>query len=61
MFVRYLIQRIWQLIPVLILVSVAVFLIVRVIPGDPVLVMLGIDPDISWDLTARSTFNTSIG
>ena len=45
MLVRYLIQRIWQLIPVLILVSMAVFLIVRVIPGDPVLVMMGVDPE----------------
>ena len=45
MFVRYIIQRLWQLIPVLILVSIAVFLIVRIIPGDPVLVMLGIDPE----------------
>jgi len=42
---RYLVQRIWQLIPVLILVSIAVFLIVRIIPGDPVLVMLGVDPE----------------
>jgi peptide/nickel transport system permease protein len=33
------------LIPVLFLVSVAVFLIIRIIPGDPVLVMLGIDPE----------------
>jgi peptide/nickel transport system permease protein len=45
MLVRYLVQRIWQLIPVLILVSMAVFLIVRVIPGDPVLVMMGVDPE----------------
>jgi len=44
-FGRYFIQRILQLIPVLILVSVAVFLIIRIIPGDPVLVMLGIDPE----------------
>jgi peptide/nickel transport system permease protein len=44
-FGRYLIQRILQLIPVLILVSVAVFLIIRIIPGDPVLVMLGVDPE----------------
>jgi peptide/nickel transport system permease protein len=34
-----------QLIPVLVLVSLAVFLLVRLIPGDPVLVMMGIDPD----------------
>ena len=45
MLLRYIVQRIWQLIPVLILVSMAVFLIVRIIPGDPVLVMMGIDAD----------------
>lgn len=45
MLARYLIQRIWQVIPVLILVTIAVFLIVRVIPGDPVLVMMGVDPE----------------
>src|SRR4030095_4573646 len=45
MLARYIAQRIWQLIPVLLLVSIAVFLIVRVIPGDPVLVMLGVDPE----------------
>ena len=41
MLLRYIVQRIWQLIPVLILVSIAVFLLVRLIPGDPVLVMMG--------------------
>jgi peptide/nickel transport system permease protein len=45
MLLRYLYQRIWQFIPVLILVSMAVFLIVRLIPGDPVLVMMGVDPE----------------
>ena len=45
MFGRYFVQRVLQLIPVLFLVSVAVFLIIRIIPGDPVLVMLGIDPE----------------
>ena len=45
MLARYIAQRIWQLIPVLILVSMAVFLIVRIIPGDPVLVMMGIDAE----------------
>jgi peptide/nickel transport system permease protein len=45
MLARYFVQRILQLIPVLILVSIAVFLIIRIIPGDPVLVMLGIDPE----------------
>jgi peptide/nickel transport system permease protein len=45
MLARYIVQRFLQLIPVLILVSLAVFLIIRLIPGDPVLVMLGIDPE----------------
>ena len=45
MIARYIVQRVFQLIPVLILVSLAVFLIVRIIPGDPVLVMLGVDPE----------------
>jgi peptide/nickel transport system permease protein len=45
MLARYVVRRLLQLIPVLILVSLAVFLLVRAIPGDPVLVMLGIDPD----------------
>jgi peptide/nickel transport system permease protein len=45
MLARYVVRRLLQLIPVLFLVSLAVFLLVRVIPGDPVLVMLGIDPD----------------
>ncbi len=45
MLARYVVRRILQLIPVLVLVSLAVFLLVRVIPGDPVLVMMGIDQD----------------
>jgi peptide/nickel transport system permease protein len=45
MLTRYVLHRILQLIPVLFLVSVAVFLIIRIIPGDPVLVMLGVDPE----------------
>ncbi len=43
---RYIIQRIMQLIPVLFLVSLIVFLIVHIIPGDPILVMLGVDPEV---------------
>jgi peptide/nickel transport system permease protein len=45
MLARYVVRRVLQLIPVLVLVSLAVFLLVRLIPGDPVLVMLGIDPE----------------
>ena len=42
---RYVIQRVLQLFPVLFFVTVAVFLIVHIIPGDPILVMLGVDPE----------------
>jgi peptide/nickel transport system permease protein len=42
----YVLKRLLQLIPVLLIVSVIVFLIVHMIPGDPVTVMLGEDqPD----------------
>ena len=37
----YVIRRLLQLIPVLLLVSLIVFLIVHLIPGDPIAVMLG--------------------
>src|SRR4051794_35059723 len=39
----YIAQRLAQTVPVLFLVTVGVFLIVQLIPGDPVLVMLGAD------------------
>ena len=42
---RYIVQRVLQLIPVLFLVSLAVFFIILIIPGDPTLVMLGVEPD----------------
>jgi peptide/nickel transport system permease protein len=45
MLIRYVINRLFQLVPVLFLVSVVVFLIVHLIPGDPVLVMLGVDAE----------------
>src|ERR1051325_1870503 len=53
MLARYVVRRVLQLIPVLILVILAVFLLVRVIPGDPVLVMLGIDPDERTRISAE--------
>lgn len=45
MLAHYIVRRLLQLIPVLLLVSAVVFFIVYVIPGDPVLVMLGVESD----------------
>ena len=39
--VKFIFKRLLQLIPVLLLVGVVVFIIVRLIPGDPAVVMLG--------------------
>lgn len=39
--VKFILKRLLQLIPVLLLVGVVVFIIVRLIPGDPAVVMLG--------------------
>ena len=41
--VKYVIKRLLQLIPMLLVLSLIVFLMVRMIPGDPVKNMLGID------------------
>lgn len=40
---KYVVKRILQLIPMLLVLSIIVFLMVRLIPGDPVKNMLGID------------------
>lgn len=42
---QYVIRRILQLIPVVVLVSIVVFAMVRLIPGDPAAVLLG--PDVT--------------
>lgn len=39
---RYILKRILQLIPTLILVSIIVFLMVRFIPGDPITLLYGV-------------------
>lgn len=39
---KYILKRILQLIPTLILVSIVVFLMVRIIPGDPITLLYGI-------------------
>ena len=38
---QYIVRRLLALIPVLIGVSLVVFFLIRMIPGDPVIVMLG--------------------
>jgi len=40
---QYIIRRLFQIIPVVILVSILVFLMMRLIPGDPAAVLLGPD------------------
>jgi peptide/nickel transport system permease protein len=41
----YIWQRLTHLIPVLFLVAVVVFVVFRLVPGDPALLVLGADPD----------------
>lgn len=41
--IRYILKRIFSVIPVLFVVAVAVFLLIRLSPGDPALVILGSD------------------
>ena len=40
---KYAVKRILQMIPMLLILSLIVFLMVRMIPGDPVDIMLGFD------------------
>src|SRR5690348_9309010 len=42
---HYIVQRLVLMLPVLVLVSLIVFLLVHLTPGDPVRVMLGEEPD----------------
>src|SRR5262245_61758338 len=41
--VRFVLSRLWQTLAVLFAVSVIIFVLMRLIPGDPVLMMLGDD------------------
>jgi len=49
----YLVRRILALIPVMAVVVTVVFLLIHLIPGDPVAVMLGPDATLSQIETAR--------
>lgn len=40
---NYIIKRIFSLVPVLFVVSIAIFMLVHITPGDPASVMLGVD------------------
>ena len=42
---RYILRRLLLMIPVALLVTVGIFVIIRIAPGDPVLVFAGEDPD----------------
>lgn len=48
---RFLVRWLLQLIPTLFLVTCIVFLLVHFIPGDPVLVMLGVDEEVGATFT----------
>ncbi len=41
--IKYIVKRIFQMIPMMLVLSLIVFLMVRMIPGDPVDLMLGFD------------------
>lgn len=38
---RYALRRLWQMVPVLLVVSIVVFMIIRLIPGDPAEIIAG--------------------
>ena len=49
----YISKRLLQAVPVLIGVSILVFLLIHLIPGDPVLVMLQGSPNVTPELIAE--------
>jgi len=65
----YLARRLAMTVPTLLLVSVAVFTLVRLIPGDPVLLMLGDSAEPprwrrcakGWDSTSRFPCSSCTG
>src|SRR5690606_27104867 len=52
---RYIVQRLVQAVGVVLLVSVFVFALVRLIPGDPVSIMLGenLSPEVERELIRK--------
>ena len=53
----YIFKRLLLTLPTLLLVSVGVFLLIRLIPGDPALVLLGQDADAASLASLRSELN----
>ena len=50
---KYLAGRLLQLIPLLWAVMTLVFVLVRMVPGDPSLIMLGVEATVSVEATPR--------
>src|SRR5215475_11391097 len=57
---RYVSKRLLQAVPVLIGVSILVFLLIHLIPGDPVLVMLQGSPNVTPELIAEVRRNLGL-
>ena len=59
---RYVLKRILQMIPVLIVSAVAIFLLMRLLPGDAALATLGdkVDPDVLAALREEMGLNQSL-
>jgi ABC-type dipeptide/oligopeptide/nickel transport system permease component len=49
---RYILRRLLQAVPVLFFVSVIVFLVVHLSPGDPAVQMYGAQPGVTKDMLA---------
>ena len=56
----YVAKRLLQAVPVLIGVSILVFLLIHLIPGDPVLVMLQGSPNVTPELIAEVRRNLGL-
>src|ERR1700730_12422160 len=54
---RYIAQRLVSMVPVVVLVSIGVFLLMHLLPGDPAVFMLGMDADAQ----TRERFRVSMG
>ena len=59
---RYVVRRVLQMIPVLIVAAIAIFLLMRLLPGDAALATLGdkVDPDVYEALRESMGLNQSL-